>query len=421
VISYKTNTLNTFEKGPIRRSLFSNGAVTLFHQFKGMKSSAVCLYFLAGSINETEKEYGLAHVIEHMLFKEGGKTEIVKYLEFRGAQINAYTYKEYMCFEMDCLAKNLSEFLPKFLQLFLNPVFDELELAIEKKVVIQELKEDLDDHETEGFEILFKKNFSPKVGHSIGGSIKNVESFNKKDLTNFYNKFFRPERMILSICSGGSFNSLESILLKNLDSRFNKNLSPIRLGFHNVFCKANHFKSNIKRKMESSIVHFAMDGISLQSEYYYDLVILDELLFEGLSSKFFIELREKHGLIYGLGSSINSFVKDGTYIMVFNTQKKNIPLLKKKVKSIISKYQEELFEAHEVEAIKSRVKDSWEMSFDDLSERLEYISEIELYGTGKYSIKDMDRLVDRVTPERIQFVLNKLMKRSMSELIIGPK
>ena len=105
----------TFEKGPVRRSLFSNGAVSLFHQFKGMESACANLYILAGSIFESPEEHGIAHVIEHMLFKEEKTNSVVREMEKEGAQINAYTYKEYVCFELECASTKLESFLPKFL------------------------------------------------------------------------------------------------------------------------------------------------------------------------------------------------------------------------------------------------------------------------------------------------------------------
>jgi predicted Zn-dependent peptidase len=418
----QTEKIKSYEKGPIRRSLFSNGAVTLFHQFRGLQSATVNLYFLVGSMHERPQEYGITHVIEHMLFKEGGKSQIVKELEFEGAEINAYTYKEYVCFELDCLASKLDLFIPKFLKLFLNPVFDKNELKLEKQVVVQELKEDLDDHETVGYEYIMKKNFDPDLGHSIGGTISNVKRFTQEDLFAFYYKYFTADRMILSVASGLPCSKLEKYLQNAMtEKRFHKKRKAKRLGYCSRFSDLEHFRSTIRRKMESPILFYSLNSVSLESQYYYDLVILDELLFEGLSSKFFVELREKSGLLYGMGSSINSFVKTGNYMMVFNGALKNMDLVKKKVKSILQYYAENEFDAEEVEAIKRRVNDSWQTHFDDLSARNEYMASIEIYQTGKFSITHQEKLVERVTPKRLKWLVNKMLKLGMTELLMLPK
>lgn len=415
--------ISLYEKGPIRRSLFTNGATTLFHEFKGLNSATVSLYFLVGSVDEIKSEYGITHVIEHMLFKEGGKSNLIKELEFLGAQINAYTYKEYVCFELDCLAAKLDLFLPKFLKLFFNPVFDNDELKIEKQVIVQELKDELDDHESVGYELIMKKNFDEKLGHSIGGTISNVKRFSSKKLFDFYNRYFTPDRMILSITSGKKCNKLESILEKEMNEiqRFDIKKSPYRLGSSKKFGNLNHFKITLKRKMESAILYYSFSGPALENEYYYDLVILDELLFEGLSSKFFQELREKHGLLYGMGSSVNSFVNTGSYMLVFNTDPKNISILKKKVLEILHYYRDNEFLDSEVSAIKARVNDSWQTHFDSMSSRNEYIASIEMYQTKKYSIKYQEKLVNRVTPKRLKHIVNKLLNDGFTQLVMLPK
>lgn len=412
------NTIQDFEKGPIRRSLFDNGAVSLFHEQKGVSSAVVNLYFLAGSIFEQESEYGISHVIEHMLFKEGGKSSLVSELEFHGAEINAYTYKEYVCFEMTCLASKLENFLPKFLKLFLNPVFDLKELKLEKNVVVQELKEDKDDHETHAIEYLFKKNFNAKLGHSIGGSITNVKTFKKADLEKYYNRFFTPDRMILSITSGKKLRSLEDILSKEMFRT--KEKSPFRLTSSSKFGKMNHFKTKLTRKMENSIVMFSFDGLSLGHKNYYDLMILDEILFEGLSSVYFKILREDNGLVYGLGSSINSFEKTGNYVMVFNTQTKNIKTLKKLVLDTLWNLTKNEIESELIDGIIDRTIGNWEMSFDDPGERCEYIALEEIYNTNKYSIENMKKEIKKVTPIRIKKLLKKMLFNGYSELVIGP-
>ncbi len=413
-----TNSITSFEKGPIRRSLFSNGAVSLFHKMKGRKVAVVNLYFLAGSIFEKEKEYGIAHVLEHMLFKESASSNIVRELEFLGAEINAYTSKEFICFELSCISSKLHLFLEKFLILFLNPSFNLKELTLEKKVIVQELKEDKDDHETEAIEYMYAKNFKDDLGHSVGGSIKNVKKFKKEDVLSFYNRFFTSNRMVLSVVSGKDFDSLEEICAKTFKASRKK--KHFRLGQSNRFGKLTHFKSKLKRSMENTILMLSFDGVSLESRYYYDLMVLDELLFEGLSSKFFELLREKLGLIYSLGSSINSYVKTGSYVMVFNTSKSNVSELKLSVLALLDHYCDNLFDDVEINGIKSRIKEGWEISFDDPVGRCEYMALEELYGTHNYSIKSMIEKLQQVDAKSINKLLKRLIKNGHSELIVGP-
>jgi predicted Zn-dependent peptidase len=411
---------NSFEKGPIRRSLFSNGAVSLFHQFKGLEGAVVNIYFLAGSVFEKEEEYGISHVIEHMLFKEGEGQETIKELEYSGAEINAYTYKEHVCFEMTCSAKKLKRFFPKYLSLFLNPHFNEKALELEKKVIIQELKEDGDDHETFGLEYLYKKNFSPALGHSIGGTIKNVRNFKTDQLYKYYKKWYTSDRMIVSIVSGHSYNNFEIDLEQVLNTYLkDKKLRPKRLSIKKSFSKLQHISNKLKRKMESSIVFYSFNGYSVHHPDYYNLLVLDDLLFEGMSSVFFDILREKHGLVYGMGSAINSYAKEGSYIMVFNTKGSNIKFLDQCIKETLENIALGGDHLEQTEIIVERIKEAWKLAFDNIAERCEYFAEVEMFAENDFSLQKIIAKLNQVTDDSLQKTLNKILKSNNSRLILG--
>jgi len=411
----------SFEKGPIRRSLFSNGTVSLFHEFKGMESCVVNVYFLAGSIFEKPEEYGISHVIEHMLFKEGEGQNTIKELEYAGAEINAYTYKEHVCFEMSCSAKKLKYFFPKFLSLFLQPNFDKKALALEKNVIIQELKEDGDDHETFGMEYLYKKNFSEELGHSIGGTIKNVRSFTTEQLSKYYKKWYSGDRMIISAVSGYSYNSfdvdLEAVMNDYMPIKEKK---PKRLKNYQKLSKLNHINTKLKRKMESSIVFYSFNALSVNHPDYYNLLVLDDLLFEGMSSILFDILREKLGIVYGMGSAINSYAREGSYIMVFNTKKNNVALLDKTIKETLNAITTDKSLLAGTEEIIERIQEAWLLAFDSMSERCEYFAEVEMFSGNDFSLQKIIAKLNQVTPDKLQKTLIKLIdNKNHSRLILG--
>ena len=421
MISLNKKELNkSFEKGPIRRSLFSNGAVSLFHQFKGLEGAVVNVYFLAGSVFEKEEEYGISHVIEHMLFKEVEGQNTIKDLEYAGAEINAYTYKEHVCFEMACSAKKLKRFFPKFLSLFLQPHFDEKALELEKKVIVQELKEDGDDHETFGMEYLYKKNFKSDLGHSIGGTIKNVRNFRTDQLYKYYKKWYTSDRMIVSITSGHTYSSLEDDLLSVMNQYLvDKKLDPKRLSIKKKFSKLEHINTKLQRKMESSIVFYSYNGFSVHHPDYYNLLVLDDLLFEGMSSVFFDILRERHGLVYGMGSAINSYAKEGSYIMVFNTKATNIKFLDQCIAETLTYMAIKGIELEQVNIIVERIKEAWQLAFDSISERCEYFAEVEMFAENDFSLQKIIAKLNQVSDDSLRKTLKKILKSNKSRLILG--
>lgn len=420
----KTQILDSFEKGPVRRSLFSNGAVSLFHQFEGMESCCVNLYFLAGSYFEQAPYHGIAHVLEHMLFRSERSQSILKEVEALGAHINAYTYKEYVCFELECAAHDLDKYLGKFLSLFFRAEFTSKDLALEKKVILQELREDKDDHETQAIEYIYKKNFDERLGHSVGGDMKRVRSFSVNDLNAYYRRFFRPERMILSVVSGSSGDNVENALLDQMKQRKDwstRSKEVFRLRGKKKYCRLNHVRTRLVRSMESSLMVYSFDATSLGHKDYYTFLILDEFLFGGMSSVMFQELREKNAYVYGLSSALNAYTDAGNYLMIFQSQKKDEAKLKSKVESLLEKVALRQIDEITLSNIKDRIIKSWKLSFDDMLERNEYLAEFEMRARNDFSLQTQIKELLGIKSDDVQKVLKKIMTRPYSLVLMGKK
>lgn len=413
---------NDFEKGPLRRSLFSNGATSLFHQVKGRAGATVSLYFIVGSQDEKENEYGISHLLEHMMFKEGGEQKIVRYLETHGADINAYTYKEYICFELSCLSKKLPEFLPLFLELFLHPHFNESDFNLEKQVVMQEIREDEDDHDSFGYEYIIKNIYPKEIGHPIAGTEKSVSKIDFDHLMKYYKKHFSPEKMILTVTSGDSFLKLEKILL-NVFQKYNlsKIKKPIRLKPKSVISPIKTFRKTLTRKVENPILFMGFQAPSLESDFYYDFVVLQDILCQGLSSRLYIELREKEALVYGLESDFASFLKYGHFVMTFHPPKDKLFLVRKKVMSVLQEYAFEGIDDELIQKSKERIVEFWDYAFDDMGERADFLAMQEIYGFKNFSIKPQLKKLSQVTSRRIQKKLKTCLEKNYFELLIKGK
>jgi predicted Zn-dependent peptidase len=407
-----------FFKGPIKRSLFSNGTTYLFHEFPGMNGAVVNITFVVGSQNENKNQHGITHVIEHMLFKEGQDSNTIYEIEELGGDINAYTSKENTTYELNCLAKSLKEILPKYLKLILDPHFIEDDLKKEKKVIKQEIREDLDDHETLAHEYLFSQLYPEPLGHPIAGKIKDVESFTLDEIKKYHQKYFRPERMIISICAGEDFSDFDNELCQMLPEG---NKKPIRLSSQDVFYKVPSFNKVHKKDIKNSYVTWGMSGLSLDSSFYYDLVVLDTYLCDGMSSLLFKELREKKPLMYSLESTIYSFEKSGHYTISIQTERKNERIVLKKVKSLISELHFSNDQALRIEKIKERILDTVNYSFDSLSERLEFLTQIELYNEKQFTVQRVYDQIHRVSPERLNNLVKKLRQLGEFSLIFTSK
>ena len=416
----KDQKINDFEKGPIRRSLFSNGAMSIVHNAKGFSGAKVQLHFIAGSMFEGEKEEGLSHLIEHLIFKEN-TTDYIKQLELSGATVNAYTYKENVCFEMSCLTKNLETLLPTFLKKFFTLEFSDENLRKEKIVIAKELLEDMDDHETQAIEHLFKKNFSRDLGHPVGGTVASVKKFTRPQVDKFYKKYYKPSRIILSIAAGDDCTFVEDIFKDAMVERYgNGEGKPFRLKSTDKISKLKHIKTTQRKKLENTLLLLSFNGPSITSKKFYDYAVLDELLFQGLNSVFFKKLRNDKPLVYGYGSSLNCFRSCGNYLMIFTTQKEDLASVKKEVKEVLEGKKREFLNEEEIESVKQRILDHWELSFDDLEERVEFLAGTEIYQLKEYRISDVAQRIKSVSTTSLKKLINQMVSTDYSMLSIVP-
>ena len=413
------------EKGPVHRSLFCHGASVTFHHAVGFSGAKISLSFLAGSLFENEDEYGLAHLLEHLVFKET-KTKRIEYLEKFGADLNAYTYKETICFELECHSGNLEKVFPFFMDHFTSLDFTNEQFEKEKKIILHELKEDEDDHEVQGVEEVFEKNFPKNLGHPVGGTSKEVRRLEPRDVKRYFKKYFRAERMILTIVSGKKqTNSFREIIEDKIFSVFGSgrlvNKEPVRLNATKLSKKLNHFTKKKIKKMESSISFFSFNGPKINDSDYYSYLILDDILFEGLSSLFFKKLREEKPLVYGMGSSINSFHHCGLYMMVFRGSSKTSNAIKNAVDEVLEHIADDGISSESIQMIKNRMYQNWEVGFDSLEERLEFLTDQEVYGMSSKTLGQMRRELELVSVESVKKVVHKIYKKNKYSYLLYKK
>lgn len=413
--------LNDFEKGPTRRSLFSNGLTIIHHHAKGFSGSRINVNFMAGSMFEKPEQYGLAHLLEHLVFKEVESHKLA-YIESMGAGINAYTFKENICFEMSVLAKKLPLVIDEFIELVCTLEFSEDQFKKEKQVVLQELREDLDDHESMGLEYLFEKNFPEDLGHPVAGTIKSVSSLNSHDIRKYHKKYFSSARMIITIVSGEDNQNIEQKIYEKVSSLVgDKPQKPFRLKASRNSKPLIHFKKTLSKNVESSILFLAFNGPSINSGNYYEYVLLDDLLFEGLSSEFFKKFREENAYVYGLGSSLNPFSNTGSYIMVFNTQKKYLDEIYKGVFEVLERVATFGVDETRLQQSKDKYQDGWHLGLDGLDDRVELLQDNEIYQLDDYNFASMQKKLDQVTVKTVQKLCKKLYTEPYTHMKLQPK
>src|SRR6201995_3184123 len=192
----------TTEIRNIHKETLPNGLVVITEAMTHVRSVSIGLWVRNGSRGEVPQENGLAHFIEHMVFKgtERRTAEaIAREMDSVGGMLDAFTSKEQICFNAKVLDEHLPIAFDVIADLVLRPVFDSEDLKKEQQVILEEIKMDLDNPEYLLHEI-FTRGFWPEhaLGRPILGTPDTVKNFSRKTLKNSFASWVRPGHLVIT-------------------------------------------------------------------------------------------------------------------------------------------------------------------------------------------------------------------------------
>ena len=287
-----------------------NGTTLILDQFES-NTLSFGLWLNVGSVNESPKQLGIAHMLEHMAFK--GTTnrnafEIAKEIEDVGGDINAYTSKESTAYYVKLLPENLNLGIEILSDIFLNSTYPQDEIERERGVILSEIGQSNDMPDDRVFENFYSLGFkNQSIGNAILGSKESVSNFQKSDLKDFCNTFYHSSNLIIGI--SGKFE------INKVKTQIEKKFSKVRNGSKctkpkYIWHSGNYFE---KRELEQSHIVFGVEGLSVNDESRLALNALSIILGGGMSSRLFQELRENKGLCYTIFSFQQQFSSSGIF------------------------------------------------------------------------------------------------------------
>ena len=288
----------------------NNGLTILLDHFNS-NTLSIGLWLNVGSVNENNKQLGIAHMLEHMAFK-GTKNrnafDISKEIEDVGGDINAYTSKENTAYYVKLLPSNYELGIEILSDIFLNSTFPKEEIERERGVIISEIGQSNDMPDDKVFDKFYSLAYqNQSIGKPILGTKVSVGGFNKDDLKEFCNQNYNPSNLIIGI--SGKFDERKIInqIKKNFEflKSGNKSTKPKykwNSGFHSE-----------KKDLQQAHIVFGVEGLSNLDKQRLDLSALSIILGGGMSSKLFQEIREKKGLCYSIFSFQSQFLSSGIF------------------------------------------------------------------------------------------------------------
>jgi predicted Zn-dependent peptidase len=302
-----------------------NGVKLIHKQKLSSEISHLGIIINAGSRDESIDKQGLAHFIEHCLFKgtqTKGSIEILNRLDKVGGEINAYTSKEETAVYASCMNIHVDRAFELITDITFNSIFPEKEIKKEKEVIIDEINSYLDTPSEQIFddfdEIIFKDH---PLGRNILGNEKTVKGFKKSDIDKFITRNYLSKNLIVSVVSNLSFEKIKQMAEKYSES--------ITFGARKTIRKKviKYIPQHTVIKNNTHQCHYILGNRAYphKDKMRIPMVLLNNILGgAAMNSRLNINIREKHGIAYTIESNYQAYYDTGIFEIYIATDKSNI-------------------------------------------------------------------------------------------------
>lgn len=331
-----------------------------------------------GGIYEKKGEKGISHFIEHLLYKgtlSRTNKEIAEEIEKKGGVMNGFTGEAVTGFWSKIPSKNMKFVLDVLSDMVKNPLFDENELNKERKVIFEEIKMYKDNPRLHVMEEIQKLLYDEPFGIPILGTYESMGSLDREKIVKRFNEVYTSENMVLVVVGNANFSEIVSFIEKNFSPRKEKKIAfKVKL--------KNAEKIEKRKAIDQANLVFAYHVPSSDDKKSYAAEILGVLMTEGMSSRLWMEIREKRNLAYTIlgGSDVTKHF--GHTIIRIGTMKENVEKVKKLILKEFETVSNDLTE-EELNKVKEQVIGHHQISMEDSQDQMLNLLMSELDGNAK--------------------------------------
>ena len=384
----------------------------------------------AGTRDEREGEYGIAHFCEHMLFK--GTTHrrswhILNRMEAVGGDLNAYTNKEETVVYTAFMKDHLHRAVNLISDIVFHSTFPQHELEKEAEVVVEEI-ESYNDSPAElifdEFEdMLFEGH---ELGHDILGKIEDVRGYRSEDLQQFVNRMYRPERMVFFVFGDYEFNEVrrtiekETSFLKPIDDNTQENKGKAEVLVREkaeMEYAANH--RTVVRDTHQAHVMLGCRAYPSSDKRRVALYFLNNILGgPGMNSLLNVALREHKGLVYTVESSLTNYTDTATFSIYFGCDPQDVEKCLRTVRKELDKLMSTPLSNSKFSACMKQIKGQIGVSCDNFENYALDMAKSFLHYNKFEGVKETFAQLDTLTPKMVQAVAKDLFKPERLSLLV---
>jgi predicted Zn-dependent peptidase len=384
-----------------------------------VRSISIGVWLTRGSRHESAENGGIAHFVEHMLFKgttSRSAEDIAQVIDSIGGQLDAFTAKEYASYYIKVLDEHLPLAIDVLSDIVMNPAFHPDDIEREKKVVLEEIKmvEDTPDdlvHE------LFTQGFweNHPLGRPILGRPETVESFHADLLRRYFQNAYTASNFIIS-----AVGNLEHERVRELvEERFSR--VPTQGDSAGEDAPTVVPKILVRNKeLEQSHICLGASSYPQDHDDRYSSYVLNTLLGGSMSSRLFQNVREKRGLAYAVFSGLSAYRDAGSFTIYAGCSNEAVGEVIDLVVEELRGVKNAPVPQAELQRAKDHLKGSLMLSLENTASRMSHLARQEIYFDRQFGLDETLQGVERVTSADVQRVAADLFRNgALSATVLG--
>ncbi len=406
-----------------QKFVLKNGMNVILAPKKDSQSLTILVLYRVGSRYEDIKiHHGVSHFVEHLMFKGTNKypttLDISKTLDGIGAEFNAYTAKDHTGYYIKANSEKLELVCDVLSDMLANSLFDAKEIEKEKGVIIEEIKM-YEDQPIQYAEMLFEEQIfsGNNLGPNIAGTIESIKNMTRQNILDYLNSFYEPKNGVIVI-SGNIDKKAEKVL--------NKYFSQAKEGNKMFAQKFEPFRDiqNEKRILlnykDTKQVHLTLGvpAYSYSNPDLYALYILGVVLGGNMSSRLFINVREKRGLCYYIRAQVDVYQDTGDLMIRAGLDKDKIKEAVEVIMSELKRLKKEGITDEELIKAKEFLKGRMILQLEELNELAEYFARQFILTDEILTPEQKFAKIFAVTKEDVARVANDLLKTEKLNLVM---
>jgi len=401
----------------VRITTLSNGVRVVSDEMPTVESVSIGLWVRAGARFEAPEVNGVAHLLEHMMFKGTPRRtaqQIAETIESVGGHINAYTAREVTAYYAKVLKDDAALAIDVIADFLQNSLFDENELSRERSVVLQEIGQARDTPDDVVFDNFQGVAYPEQpLGRPVLGRPDVVGQMPRDAIVGFHGQHYHGGSIVLAAAGNIPHDALVALA--------EEHLADIPAGTPRALSAASYGGGESREVRDLEQVHFVIGfrAAPVGSDEYYALSVLSNLFGGGMSSRLFQEIREKRGLVYSIDTFLSAFSDDGVFGIYAGTGpeliEEFVPALCDEIARLAS-----TLGAEEIARARTQLKANLLMGMESTGARAERAGQQMLLYDRVVSVRELVEKIENVTPETLAISAQKLLESTPCLATIGP-